>query len=283
MGKFTTKQQSSAAKFDPNGDHRTYEPVVAERPPPEFQLVPIINKTIVQCVSKRDRMYCSPPREKGKRKTFVIHPSQAAGCRRKVFFSVIDAQQDRVPPDPDMERIFAMGHQAHERIQGYLFEAWKRSVGGVTRVWEDVKLKIGDLGVSGELDVVLELLNRHRYLVEIKTASDSVYKSTVVPKRDWLYQTHIYMESVGLKAAILLMENRSSGKMRQFYIPFDDELWATIELETLEVLSAVETRTVPEKTDDRKECFWCRHVELCKSVPMQKRIDYDRVRLPQVT
>lgn len=282
MGKFTkTLVRPGTEKFDPTSSYRIYEPQPLTVPPPEIQLVPIINKTLTQCVGDRKPPYLPPTREAGKRATFVVHPSQASGCRRKVFFVVIDAQKDRRPPDPDMERMFAMGHQAHQRIQGYFFEAWRRKVGGVTRVWEDVKLKILGLGVSGELDLIVEI-GGHRYLVEIKTASANVYKNTLRPKLDWIWQTHLYMEAMGLSAAILLMECRNDGKMRQFYIPRDELVMSEIEDGTWEVLASVEGEVVPEKTDDRGECYWCPYTEICKSKAQQAMIDYDRVRLPMV-
>lgn len=283
MGRFNATKTVYPEQFDPSADHRKYDPSLSkEGTPPEVELVPIINKTLVQCVRDHKQPYKPASRDGGKRKKFVIHPSQAAGCRRKVFFSVVDAKEDMRPPDPDLQRMFAMGHQAHERIQGYLFEAWKRSVGGVVRVWEDVKLKVLGIGASGELDGIIQIVD-WRYLVEIKTCSDSVYKNTVVPKQDWLWQTHIYMEGTGLRAAILLMECRNNGRMRQFFIPWSDEVWDTIETGTLEVLAAIEGEEVPEKTDDRTECYWCRYTELCKNPKMQQRIDYGRVHLPQVT
>ena len=282
MGRFSTTTTVHSEKFDPSADYRTFDPISMRLgDPPEVQLVPIVNKTLVQCVRDHESPHRPPPRDSGKRKTFVIHPSQAAGCRRKVFFTVVDAKKDSRPPDPDMERIFAMGHQAHERIQGYLFEAWRRSVGGVCRVWEDVKLKVPEIGASGESDSILQIVDWH-YLVEIKTCSDSVYKTTLVPKQDWLWQTHIYMKGLGLRAAILLMECRNNGKMRQFFIPWSDELWAEIEVKTIEVLAAIEAEEVAEKTDDRSECYWCRYTEICKSPKMQSEIDYKRVHLPQV-
>lgn len=287
MSRFTTTAPAGTAVaevFDPAASYRTYDPdsdANFGRAPPEIELVPIINKTITQCVRDRKPPFKPQSRDSEKRKTFVIHPSSAAGCRRKVFFGVVGARQDMRPPDPEMERIFAMGHQAHERIQGYLFEAWKRNVGGVNRAWEDVKLKVPDIGASGELDSITQIL-AWRYLVEIKTCSDSVYRGTVVPKQDWVWQTHIYMKGVGLKAAILLMECRNNGKMRQFFIRWDDKVWDDIELKTLEVLAAVEAQEVTEKTDDRSECYWCKYTEICKSPRMQGEIDYGRVHLPVV-
>ena len=285
MGKFHGNDDGSLTtdleKFDPSKDYRSYEIREFTHTPPEFQLVPIINKTLVRCVMEGARPFKPPARSSGKRKTFVVHPSQAAGCRRKVFFAVIDARKDRRPPDPEKERIFAMGHQAHERIQGYLFEAWNRNVGGVTRVWEDVKLKILELGVSGENDSIVEIID-YRYLVEIKTCSDSVYKNTAVPKIDWLWQVHIYMKALGLLAAILLLENRNNGRMRQFFIPFDHALWERIETDTLEVLVGVETEELPPMTDDKGDCYWCDYTEICKDRKMQQKIDYGRVHLPQV-
>ncbi len=288
MGKFYRNDDGSSTitceKFDPDQDHRLYDPSKSTARtgiPPEIQLVPIINKTLTQCVRDHEPPYKPPSRDGEPRKTYVIHPSSAAGCRRKVFFGVVNARRDRVPPDPDMERMFAMGHQAHERIQGYLFEAWKRTIGGMCRAWEDVKLTVPDLGVSGELDSIIEIID-WRYLVEIKTCSDSVYKNTLVPKVDWVWQCHIYMKAVGLKAAILLMECRNNGKMRQFFIPWSDEVWDEIETKTLEVLAAIEAEEVPDKTDDRGECYWCRYTEICQSPKQKSAIDYKRVHLPQV-
>jgi len=264
-------------EFDPSADHRTYTRRSGEPVPKEpIRIVPIINKTLHQCERQDKRAYMPPSRPGGDRAKFCVHPSQSSGCRRQVQFVLLDAKRDNTQPDPRKWRIFDIGHESHRRIQGYLFEAWKRRVNNVTRVWEDVKLRYDALMVLGELDAIVEV-NGVRVVVEVKTMSKGLFEKMAVPKVSWVWQAHLYMKAVGLASAILLVENRDNAQMREFWVPFDQKVWDQIEFDTLEVLVDTEDAKVSRANPDPGDCMWCNYTTLCKSVPMQRKIDFERV------
>jgi hypothetical protein len=267
--------------FDPNADHRTYERPPAKDVPEQALLKPIIDKTLTACARDNKRAFLPHARDGGPRATYVIHPSQAGGCRRKAFFGFIHAPKDRKPPDPRLQRIFDVGHEGHRRIQGYVFEAWKRGIGGVTGVWEDVQLEIPELCIRGELDQIFELHGDSQYLNEIKTSAKGAYERTKVAKQEWVWQSHIYMKGVGLKAGIVYVECKDNCYSKEFWVPFDDDTWSTIEGACIQMIEHARDHKV---MDDRETamCMFCDYQGACKN--NGKDIDWgkvdERVRLP---
>lgn len=272
------KQIKPAESFAPKADYRTYEQQAVDTPSGEAPaVIAAIDATLGLCQAERKRAFMPHAREGGPRQKFCVHPSQTAGCPRKVQFVVMNAEEDARPPDPRTERIFDIGHESHRRIQGYLFEAWRRGAGGVTRVWEDVKLSIAYLMVSGELDAIVEFHNAVRYVVEIKTAGKAVMERLSGPKTEWVWQAHLYMYAVGLRDAVILVECRDDARMMEFYVPFSESVWSAIEDQILDVLVAIEEERLTEAAPAKGECMWCRYKTVCKSPRLQKRMDYGKV------
>jgi CRISPR/Cas system-associated exonuclease Cas4 (RecB family) len=177
--------------------------------------------------------------------------------------------------------MFDMGHEAHRRIQGYLFEAWKRKIGGITRVWEDVKLKIPDLVISGELDAVVEMSHKRRFVVEIKTVGKSVWDRLTGPKKEWVWQAAIYAKAIGLTEAYILVECRDNGDMQGFYIKVTPELWSSIEDQALEVICHTINQELAPVNPEPGECNWCNYKNVCKSPRVQQRISWIDVKEPE--
>src|SRR5690606_20871188 len=181
--------------FDPKADYRQYQVEICDDPHPTAPpLIEAINAALSQCQLERKRAFMPHSRSGGPRETNCLHPSQLAGCIRKAQFVFLNAERDAKPPDPQLERIFDMGHESHRRIQGYLFEGWKRE-GAITRVWEDVKLKIPELIISGELDAIVEMHHNRRFVVEIKTCSKAVWDKLTGPKKELVWQSAVYAKA----------------------------------------------------------------------------------------
>jgi CRISPR/Cas system-associated exonuclease Cas4 (RecB family) len=180
---------------------------------------------------------------------------------RKAFFSFVHAPKDESPPDPRLQRVFDVGHEGHRRIQGYFFEAWKRGL--VKQAWEDVKLSIPELCISGELDGIVEVAEPDRILLEIKTAKSTSFNRIKRPEETWVWQCHVYMEAVGLRAAIILVECKDTQDQKEFWVPFDDELWGQIESRCLALISAAAARLVPVE-QDTSGCRFCDYGNVCE-------------------
>lgn len=260
----------NAGRFDPKGDYRTYEPRESSSTPKRVYLKPIIDKTLTKCARENVRSFLPAARDGEPRKKFVIHPSQLGGCMRKAFFSFVHAPKDKSPPDPRLQRVFDVGHEGHRRIQGYLFEAWKRGL--LTRAWEDVKLSIPELCISGELDSIVEPLD-DRLVVEIKTSKSTVFVRLKKPEETWVWQAHVYMKAVGIRAAIILVECKDTQDQKEFWVPFDDNLWKTIELRCLSLIMSAHDQLVPLERNS-SACRFCDYTRVCDD---GAGIDWDEV------
>lgn len=262
-----------AGAFDPRGDHRSYTPQSVATIPPRVHLKPIVDKMLTACAREGVRAFLPDARDGEKRATYVIHPSQLGGCQKKAFFSFVHAPKDSRPPDPRLQRIFDVGHEGHRRIQGYFFEAWKRGTNGVTRAWEDVKLEIPGFSVRGELDAIIEIMGRHRYLVEIKTASSSQFDKLREPKIEWVWQSHIYMKAVGLQAAVVYVECKNNQEVKEFFLPFDNKVWAQIEESMTTLIYHATDQEIPSEVETSM-CRFCDYQGACKG---QKSVDWGKV------
>jgi CRISPR/Cas system-associated exonuclease Cas4 (RecB family) len=259
------KGRNSGDKFEAKGDHRAYKPQLACEVPPRVHLKPIIDKTLTACAREGERAFLPEARSGEPRATYCIHPSQAGGCLRKAFFSFVHAPKDPRAPDPRLQRIFDVGHEGHRRIQGYLFEAWKRKVGSVTRVWEDVQLKIPELFIIGELDAIVEVGSKHRYVVEIKTASKTSFDSLSSPKKEWDTQSRIYSQAVGIKGSVVYAECKDNQNAKEFWVPYDKKAWRNVEDSCKEMMLCAEKEKVPTSMD-KSACRFCDYTRVCKNV-----------------
>lgn len=267
--------------FDPKADHRVYDRPETRSVPVQALLKPIIDKTLSACFKENKRAFLPEARSGEPRAAYVIHPSQAGGCQRKSFFSFVHAPKDMRAPDPRLQRIFDVGHEGHRRIQGYMFEAWKRGIGDVTHVWEDVKLEIPELCIVGELDSIFQLSSTDDYLVEIKTSGKGPYERQKKSKTEWTWQSHIYMRGVGLKAAIVYMECKDNSYDKEFWVPFCEDTWEEIEEACTKLIEGARDHEVV-KDMDTSACRFCDYKGVCKD--NGKGINWDkvdeRVRLP---
>jgi CRISPR/Cas system-associated exonuclease Cas4 (RecB family) len=229
--------------------------------PPRVTLEGIIDKTLTECSRDRVDPYEALPRPAKKRKKHVVHPSQAQGCPRALAFNLLDPEEEVEEADPKMMRIWGVGHQGHRRIQGYLWEACLRQVGNVTRFWEDVQLAFAALAVYGELDAIIEIGGRYRYVVEVKTAGRKKFDALREPLDAWIWQSYLYMAATGIRAAIVVVECKDSQRIQDFYVPWEDEVWAEIEDSILKVLETVRKRKLPPP--DTGYCHWCEYKDWC--------------------
>lgn len=267
-------KRSTKSGFDPDGDHRSYTPLRGvSNSPRRVYLKPIIDKTLTYCAREEKRAFLPAARDGEPRKKYVIHPSQLGGCTRKAFFSFVHAPKDKNPPDPRLQRVFDVGHEGHRRIQGYFFEAWRRGL--ISGAWEDVKLSIPGLCLFGELDGIVEVIKSDRVLVEIKTAKSTFFNRIKRPEETWIWQCHVYMKAVGLRAAIILIECKDTQDQKEFWFPFDEELWEEIEARCSYLTTLAQDQLIPVEKDT-SACRFCNYQGTCGI--HGENIDWETVR-----
>jgi len=250
---------------------RNYEVIdPPDEPPPFIALESEIGPALAKCMYEGWKPFRTQPRPQEPRAKFVIHPSSAGGCPRRAVFSTVEAPDDGGAPDSKLQRIFDVGHFGHERIQGYLFECWRQ--GRFHQVWEDVRLTIPGLHVSGELDAIVATNPHHRYLVEIKTASRKSFDGLAGPKDEWLVQSYLYMAATNLRAAIILVECKDSQRFKEFYLPWDPLIWADIEQRLQNIIYAIEWEELPQ--GDTDHCYFCPYHNVCED---ESLLDWDTI------
>lgn len=241
---------------------RIYTPPERYHVPPEhLRIVPAIDKALVACARDGAQPYMARARKDEPRKTFVVHPSEAGGCPRALGFSILGAPQDLETHDARMLRVFDVGHVVHRRLQGYLWEAKLRGIGGITNVWEDVAVKLPELVVAGELDCIIEISGKWRFVVEIKSMKHDQFKALRAPKTEWIWQVHLYMACTGIRAAYLLVEDKDTQDLVEFFVPFDPALMQKIAARIRNVLAVMRKKKLPSV--DLNHCYFCRYKGVC--------------------
>lgn len=242
-----------------------HPPRVFDRKPPtavprSFSLSSIIDQTLTRLIKSNKRAYLAPQRE-GERARFVVHPSQAGGCSRKLALSIVYDGVGVPTHNARIQRIFDNGHGVHQRLQGYLWEAAKMGTGGLKMMWEDVALFIPELLVTGELDCVVQVA-RSFYVVEIKSANKETFEALRKPKDEWINQVYLYMAALGIKAAIVLVECKDNQQLKEFYVPWDPPTWDRIHDKVTTVLQAIYRKKLP-KAKRCNDCFFCDFKDFC--------------------
>lgn len=143
-----------------------------------------------------------------------FHPSSlgiAHGlcARRNVYLLQGVAKESRV--NSRVLRIFANGHDVHERLQGYMEKM------GVD-MQSEIVIDYDTPPIKGHADGVLEWRGR-RILIEIKSCSADVYMNRLKwkkPKDEHYDQANIYAYILGLDIVWIIYENKSSQEIKIF-------------------------------------------------------------------
>lgn len=253
---------------------REYDGPSDTKTPPHLTLVPLIDHLLVKLHREGLRPYLAPPRADEPRARRVVHPSQAGGCQRALGFSVLDLEQEESRIDAKLARVFDVGHLVHRRLQGYL---WSCKLHGktITRMWEDTRLSFSPLLVSGELDCIVELEWRDRYVVEIKSINRDGYDGLSKPKETWVWQAYLYMLAMNLRGAVILVECKDTQRLRDFYIPFNAKQAYEIVSIILRVLNLIRNRQLPQV--NTAHCHFCGYKTYCDVRKGKTPIDWSAV------
>lgn len=222
-----------------------------------------------------------------------IHPSQITKCIKKIWFDCtvsdqVDPDGDPIPfyvyseeyVDPYLQMIFDIGHGIHDQFQTYgLKGAW----GPAYSVETEINPDAGDLPLAevfwirGSVDGLLTPYIIQvpgigevgvRVIHEYKSINDNGYTNLKSPKVDHKWQATIYSMVFNVPIVVYLYVNKDSMKLADFPVPFDFQLWQTIEQKIEKIQYYVDGRKVPpwEETSavlKPKECESCPYLRLC--------------------
>jgi CRISPR-associated exonuclease Cas4 len=185
------------------------------------------------------------------RKTGVFHPSAITRCARALYYDRIN-----LPPKPcipkETRMLFDMGHAIHDAIQSKLslvpgFEA-------------EVEASYKPLDLFGHCDGVFY---EEDWVLEIKTAGDSVFKSLVKPRAEHITQVHCYMWCLDIPRAQIMYVHRSTGRLRVFPITFVPEIWEQVVKTIFYINDCVSSETPPPKEVNSFTCRTCKFKYEC--------------------
>ena len=214
---------------------------------------------------------------------------------------------DPMSVDCRMERIFDTGHYTHARWQKYLADAaivrgyWKCKCGaeyGKDNVigtfspakqegWKcrcgEKKLEYGEILVKsppeynfeGHCDAVVDFRGSEYeqhcdadvFVVDFKSIKDSMYSELTEPKHEHVIQVHIYMWLLGLRAGVILYENKDCCMVKEMYVPRDEVLVEKIKRQAVELKAMLANRKVPLRSSDMSRfkfpCKGCEFLGVC--------------------
>lgn len=222
-----------------------------------------------------------------------IHPSQITKCIKKIWFDcsvseVTDKDGDAVPyyvyseeyVDPYLQMIFDQGHGIHNQYQGYGERgAWGKNYASEATIDPDA----GDLPLAevywirGSVDAILDPYHVEvpglgtvaiRIIHEYKSINDNGYTQLKSPKPDHKWQASIYSRVFDVPVVVYLYVNKDNNKLADFPVPFDFQLWDTIEKKIEKIQYYVDRKQLPmwEETSavlKPRECESCPYLRLC--------------------
>ncbi len=107
-----------------------------------------------------------------------------------------------------------------------------------------------------------------RVIHEYKSINDNGYTNLKSPKVDHKWQASIYSRVFDVPIVVYLYINKDSNKLVDFPVPFDFELWTSIEQKIEKIQHYVNGQQVPpwEETSavlKPKDCESCPYLRIC--------------------
>lgn len=231
-----------------------------------------------------------------------FYPSSAGKCSRAIVYQMLGYKQEDF--DGRTLLIFENGNGMHSRIEEILdhtglliapefsFEKpeWRISgrsdaivhnflphetSGNIIRLEEPVyKIDLDGNYVRDENGnkekeydkLVYEGPDNDVLIVELKSIGDSGFNYlSKGPKREHVLQLTLYMYLTGIRAGMLLYENKNTQHMKEFYIPYDVETAREIVNQVKYVNDFVDRRELPPREYDQTDfqCRYCNYNKYC--------------------
>lgn len=220
----------------------------------------------------------------GRKPSQTYKPSSLGGCKRNMYFQVVGADADKnEPSQAGFVGICESGSNRHEDLQTWIS---RMNEAGFDCEWVDVaefiemrkpagtivKSKIGMetkcyneiLNISFLCDGVVRYRGKY-YIVEIKTEDHFKFSQRVSIVDKHIVQGTAYSTCLGIDDIIFIYENRNYCTKKPFMLHVTPEMK---QLHVLDEINEVEEyrqkSTVPPKSTNSKDCYYCNYKQSCR-------------------
>lgn len=183
-----------------------------------------------------------------------IHPSSISRCLRCVYYELMDAPA-LIADEPDERKLPEVGSAIHGMIQAWIADAVPAEA-----FTAESKMRFAAYRLSFRCDGIFTLKD---WLFEIKTVSDSAYKSMQAPRSSDLGQIHCYMYALDIPRTILLYVNRNTGAMKEYKVYFTPKVWQRVLTTLASVFDHRDKGTKPPRPKSTYECRRCKYRPHC--------------------
>jgi len=207
-----------------------------------------------------------------KRKKIKIYPCNsnrasllAEECERKLVYYRTSWDKQTLY-DVDLQYIFDEGNLQEQAVIRELQEA------GINIVEQQRAFVWKEYQITGHIDAKIGLNGKY-YPLEIKSMSPNVWNSINEPQdlkkypwtRKYIGQLVLYLLMGEAEEGILLLKNKSSGKLKQLVIKLNDYLDLGEELlkKAERINKHVKEGTLPERINDFEICSECSFKHIC--------------------
>jgi CRISPR/Cas system-associated exonuclease Cas4 (RecB family) len=241
-----------------------------------------------------------------------FYPSSAGMCSRRIVYGMMDYPKEDF--DGRVLMIFDNGTYMHNRIESVLEdtglmiapelsfkkEEWRvsgrsdaviynflphKSSSNIITLREPIydldedgshkRDEDGNRIITGYKDLY-EGPDNDVMIVELKSISESGFNYlNRGPKDNHKRQLHLYMYLTGIRAGMLLYENKNTQELKEFIIEYDEELAKEVVEQIIMVNKHVDENKLPEKEYNRTdfECRYCPYKNICWPVKNEFSLD----------
>jgi hypothetical protein len=218
-----------------------------------------IDRFIEKEVVKREEQYIKKTGGK-KRSTFSPSFISRVDCLRAWVYHYTNEKPDSGLVDTQLQRIFAVGHDVHDRVQGLL-----QRMGILTRENTEIRIYDEEYKIKGFVDGVLDVKKGgedHNLVLEIKSANEGTFERVVntgKAKLDHIKQAMIYLWQLDLDEAIIYYECKNDQRHKSVRISADAGTIERIKKKIKRVFYYAERGELPDVCYNGrvKECTWC--------------------------
>lgn len=202
----------------------------------------------------------------------VYHPSEIAGCARKLYYGRIGKLPvERIPPN--VRRLFDTGHAIHHQIDRYIEAMYPPDMVGY-----EVPISLPELHVLGHADILVFEVSR---VVDIKSINKDRYGKLAQPvilpggnvrpptMAEYVWQGHLYMGATDYPKYTLFYWCKDNSEHNEFSFVFHAGLWRRIQDKIEHIEDCVGRGQPPDREIDRWRCPTCKYAHLCQPQGIQ--------------
>ena len=204
--------------------------------------------------------HLSTVHEVNDREKNVFHPSfMHNNCLRAIIYN-FKGEGDFVVTDPKLKRVFAIGHDVHERIQKMLKKI------GILEA-DEVPARSKEYRIGGHCDGVLKRKGK-KLALEIKSINSKGFDRALSygPKSEHINQVRIYMWLLKLEEGVLYYECKNDQRHKAWIVKQDEKTINEVKKKITDAIEYIEKNETPDMCYNGNilECDWCNYKEICK-------------------